>query len=130
MAYDEMIGLLIYDLAVYRAQGEAAPVVDGMVALIDELREACEAAWFAVDSYGRSHGWVNWEDIEADLEGFSVAHPGLLFEATIAGEDGDDFRRLFVVNGRSQEVAGRIVYNEPDWEQFAATPLRNETIAI
>lgn len=130
MAYDEMIELRIYDFETFRAHGDSTPVVDGSSALIDELREMCDDAWFAVDGSGRSNGWANWSDLEIDLEAFSAAHPGLLLDAVITGEDGDDFRRLYVVNGRSQEVTGRIVYDEPDWNEFPPIPLRNETMSV
>lgn len=89
-------------------------VIDGSDDLIDEFREECDEANFALDEDGDSADSCKWYGHPIDLKRFSAKHPEALFLLRGEGEESGDIWREYYRNGRVQICKAKLVF--PDFD--------------
>lgn len=89
-------------------------VIEGDPDLIRQLRDECEDAHAAFDDDGNYDDRIKWYNSDTDMDKFSKKHPEALFLLEGEGEESPDFWRQYWQNGKCQNIAGEIVYEEFD----------------
>lgn len=79
---------------------------------IDDLREECDDARFALDDGGETGEPCNWYDHEKDMIAFSVKSPGVLFTLTGHGEEKGDIWTKYFRSGAMQVSRAKITFDE------------------
>lgn len=95
---------------------------EGEYTIIERFRGMYPEVERAITSYGNSLNEVKWYGHKEDLTNFSKHYPNVLFTLTGSGEENGDYWKLYVKNGKSQYVKGKITYPEYDeskLEEFA-----------
>ena len=92
-------------------------VIEGDQKLIEEFRNSCEGAEYALNNDGTCREPQKWYDCQDDLRNFSIKHPEALFRITGNGEDDYDFWQLYARAGKTQFCPGYITY-EPFNEEL------------
>jgi len=85
-------------------------VQQGSNDLIEELRESCEGANYAIKSNGDPRVKCKWHDHSKDMKVFSALHPHALFKLSGEGEDAEDLWREYHKNGKVQVCKAVIAY--------------------
>ena len=60
---------------------------------------------------------VKWYSHEEDIANISKSWPNVMFVLSASGEDGEQWR-VYAMNGTSQRVSGRVVFDDPDMSKF------------
>lgn len=60
---------------------------------------------------------VKWYSHQEDIAHISKSWPNVMFVLSAVGEDGACWR-VYAMNGDSQRVDGRVVYDDPDMSKF------------
>ncbi|QIN94075.1 hypothetical protein PP459_gp158 [Streptomyces phage Wakanda] len=60
---------------------------------------------------------VKWYSHEEDIAAISKNWPNVMFVLSALGEDGEQWR-VYAMNGKSQNVKGRTVFDDPDMSKF------------
>lgn len=82
--------------------------------LIEELRNECEWAKYALDEIGETTDACKWYEHEEDLKVFSLKHPDTLFQLEGEGEESDDIWIKYFKNGKIQKCYANITFDEYD----------------
>ena len=80
--------------------------------LIEQFRESCEDAKYAIEDDGAMYDATKWYDCDEDLKHFSRKHPDALFILSGEGEDNDDIWKAYFRNGRMYKEKAKIVFKE------------------
>lgn len=78
--------------------------------IIEDLRNKNASARYALDENGDSEEGCKWYDRREDMVAFSKLYPDAFFILHGEGEEGGDLWRMYVKNGKVQEVKAEIVY--------------------
>jgi hypothetical protein len=89
-------------------------VLEGDPGLIQQFREECDNAEYALQSDGYCNESCKWYDSDDDMRAFSLKHPEALFQLDGDGESSDDKWRQYWRNGKVQDIQAQIVYDEFD----------------
>lgn len=87
---------------------------DEKYSVIQQFREDCDNAEFAIDENGDCINSTKWYDHRDDLIQFSLKHPNMLFLLEGEGEDTGDVWKLYVKNGKSQLCEAIITFDDFD----------------
>ena len=83
---------------------------------IEELREICQCAEYAIDESGCFYSESKWYTHEDDLKKFSSGDncKDVLFQLEGEGEDNEDLWIKYFKNGKMQICRGEVFYPEYD----------------
>ena len=94
-------------------------VLEGDSDVIEQLREQCDEAQYALETDGSSCESAKWYDCNDDLRSFSTQYPSYLFLLYEEGEESGDICKKFFRNGKMQECKAIITF-----EDFNETKLK------
>ncbi len=60
---------------------------------------------------------VKWYSHAEDIAAISKNWPNVMFVLSASGEDGEQWR-VYAMNGTSQRVSGRVIFDDPDMSKF------------
>jgi len=81
--------------------------------IMADLLSENENASCALNEDGTGEEWERWYGIEKDMREFSLKYPGVLFEFTNEGEDGDRWKEYYM-DGKYLMASAIITYPEFD----------------
>lgn len=82
--------------------------------IIEEFREECEEAEYALEDDGSGTQSTKWYDSDRDVARFSRKYPELIFKLHGEGEENDDLWNRYFVDGQMQVCEAKITYDEFD----------------
>mgnify|MGYP003652940898 CR=1 FL=1 len=97
----------------YRTEHELVIMI-GSNDLIEDLRNECDSAGWALNSFGDSAKPCKWYSHENDLKAFSKNHPDALFMLSGKGEENGDAWIEYYRNGKVQVCKAVYVYPDAD----------------
>lgn len=93
-------------------------ILEGSNDLIQELRDTCDEAEYALDEDGDSSNATKWYDHEKDLKNFSSVHPEAVFKLKGEGEESGDIWVAYFKAGKMQMCKAKITFDEYDPEKL------------
>lgn len=82
--------------------------------IIEQLRQECENARFALDEDGNTQESCKWYECDEEMKEFSKKYPDAIFVMSGEGEEAGDLWKTYYKNGKMQHCEAVITYEHFD----------------